>query len=110
MAEPLTQMRIFDGREGGAENVAHDLGERNAEQHAGLRAGDAGEEIFPAHAGIDDDGHGAELEEREGRGDERQALADHHEHAVAAPHARGRRGVRPRRRPRRRVRRNESVR
>lgn len=66
--------------------MAHQLRERDAEEHARLRAGDAREEIFPPHAGIDDHGHGAELEEREGRGDERQSLPHHHEDTVALPH------------------------
>ena len=64
--------------------MAHDLRPRDAEEHPGLRAGDAGQKTFPPHAGIDDHGHGAEFEEGEGGGDQRQALADQHEDAVAA--------------------------
>ena len=67
--------------------MAHDLREGDAEQDAGLGAGDAGEEVLPAHAGVDDDRHGAEFEQGEGGGDERQALAHHHEHAVTGAHA-----------------------
>src|ERR1019366_5538200 len=69
--------------------MAHDLRKRNAHERAGTRAGDAGEEVLPAHAGINDDRDRAEAEEREDRGDERQALSDHHQRAVASRDAGG---------------------
>jgi hypothetical protein len=70
--------------------MAHHLRQRDAEEGAGLRARDAGEKVFPSHAGIDDHGHRAELEEGESGGDQRQALAHHDQHAVAwADAARG---------------------
>ena len=67
--------------------MTEQLGEGKPQQHAGSRTRDAREEVFPAHARVNDHRYGAELEEREGGGDQRQALADHHEDAVAALHA-----------------------
>ena len=78
-----------DGGEGRAEETADDLRERDADEGAGARARDAGEESFQAHPRVDDHGHCANFEEREGGGDERQALADHLEGAVAALDAGG---------------------
>lgn len=79
----------LDGAKGFPVNAADESGERDAEEGAGARAGDAGEEAFQAHAGVDHDGHGAVGEQGEGGGDERQAGAHHDEHAVATTDAAG---------------------
>ncbi len=69
--------------------MAEHAGEWDADERGGARAGDAGEEVFQAHAGVDDDGHRAEGKQGEGGGDERQALAHHEERAVTGPDAGG---------------------
>ena len=99
--ELLAVTRTSTVRKDRAENAADELGERDAEQHPGPGAGHAGEEVAQAHAGIDHHRHGAELEKRKGRGDERQALPHHDERAIAGAHARGPTAARPTRRPRR---------
>ncbi len=60
---------------------------RNADEGAGARARNAGEEVFQAHARVDDNGDGAEAEECERGGDEREALAHQDERAIAALNA-----------------------
>ncbi len=67
--------------------MAEQLREGNAEEHAGLRTGHTGQEVFPPHAWIDDHRYGAEFEECESGGNERQSLPDHDEHAIAATNA-----------------------
>ena len=80
---------VLDGRKCGAEEAAEDACERDAHEGGGAGAGDAGEEVFEAHAGVDHDRYGTEGEEGEGGGNERQALADHQQCAVAGLHAGG---------------------
>ena len=75
-----------DGTKRPAKQPADDLGPRDAHQDAGQGAGDAGEEVTPTHAGVDHHGNGAEFEQSEGRGDERQPLAHHDQRAVAGPY------------------------
>ena len=62
--------------------MTHGLRHQDSDQRAGTRTGDAREKVFPAHAGVDDDRHGTELEKGESSGDERQALPHHHQRAV----------------------------
>ena len=69
--------------------MADDLGKRDAEQNARLRSRDAGEKVSQAHAGIDHNRDGAEFEKRESRGDQRQALVNHHECPVPWPDTAG---------------------
>src|SRR6478735_1927408 len=73
----------FHGLECPAKNLAHHWRERDAEEDPRFRASNASEEVFPAHARVDDDRHGAELEQREHGGDQRQALTNHDQDAIS---------------------------
>ena len=67
-------------------HAAENAGDGDTEEHAGAGVRDTAQETFQAHAGVDDDGHRAVGEESEDGGDEGQALAHHHEHAVTGAH------------------------
>ncbi len=67
----------------GAKHAGRDPRRRDADQRARAAVLDAAQKTFPAHAGVDDDGQRPELEKGEHHRDQRQALAHHHERAVA---------------------------
>ncbi|MNS29691.1 hypothetical protein D3C72_617000 [compost metagenome] len=69
------------------EDHAGEVGLGHPDEGLGLGLVQAGLEVGDAHAGVYEDGHRADLEEREGDGEEIDAHRHHERHAHAAPHA-----------------------
>jgi hypothetical protein len=89
MAARSSERACHAGREGAAEQVTEQQGERDSYEPPGLGAGDAGEEGGAAHPGIDHHRDGAQVKQGEHGRDQRQAGRHHYQRAVAGGGASG---------------------